>query len=136
MIDKKGIAVALRVSYLCLILGLFSMCLMSRIWLLAVFLLCSVFSNSFPTILGPMLPLHLYNEENKRKAVGWFSAAISCGFSLSSILPSVVYDKMGSYVPMFIVCGIVCIVLMFTVDGIVRYYSAKECEKAEKNGKT
>ncbi len=125
LIDKKGITVALRVSYLCLILGLFSMCLMKRIWLLAVFLLCSIFSNSFPTILGPLLPLYLYNEENKRKAVGWFSAAMSCGFSLSSILPSVVYDKTGSYVPMFIVCGVVCIVLMFTVDGIVRYFSAQ-----------
>ena len=125
LIDKKGIGVALRVSYLCLILGLISMCLMSRIWLLAVFLLCSVFSNSFPTILGPMLPLHLYDEENKRKAVGWFSAAISCGFSLSSILPSVVYDKMGSYVPMFIVCAIVCVVVMIIVEKILYHFTRK-----------
>lgn len=132
LIDKKGILAALRISYLCLILGLLSMCVMHQIWLLAVFLLCSVFSNSFPTILGPLLPLHLYNEKDKRKAVGWFNAAISCGFSLSSILPSVVYDKTGSYKPMFLVCAAACIVLMITVDSIVRCYTSKSCDKAEK----
>ena len=125
LIDKRGIKTAMRVSYGCLIVALISMCLMSRAWLLVVFLLCSIYSNSFPTMLAPMLPLNLYDKEIRQKAVGWYTASISCGFSMSSILPSLVYDRFGSYVPMFIASAAVCVAVMIIVDVILHRYLAK-----------
>jgi MFS family permease len=127
IIDRWGVRVSNTAIVVTASLGLFGLLHFSGA--ATAFLICigMMFISSLNVVGAPALAEALGGAENKKFFLGKISACINVGYMLAPFIFGTVYDRVGSYVPMYYV-GIG--LLLVSLIGIWGLLPAKKEQKA------
>ena len=103
--DKKGMRVTILLCQLVAVASIFSMIFVDTSstgkLLAAVYCVISSFALPLETIMVPLIASDLFGEKAYARIMGILLAFNTGGYAVGSPLTNYVYDRTGSYVPMF-----------------------------------
>lgn len=88
---------------------------------IAAFLYAVLSSLALPleTIMLPIFAADLFGEKAFDKILGVFVSANTVGFALGSFFVNLVFDIFGSYVPAFLVCGVLMMIVSVAMQIVI-----------------
>ena len=88
---------------------------------IAAFLYAVLSSLALPleTIMLPIFAADLFGEKAFSKILGVFVSANTVGFALGSFFVNVIFDIFGSYVPAFLVCGVLMMIVSVMMQIVI-----------------
>lgn len=123
IIDKWGVRVSNSVMLITALMGLFgSMNFKSPMYAGLIFI-GMMFISSLAVVGAPALAEALGGLEQKKFFIGKLSASINFGYFLAPLIYGAVYDKVGSYMPMYYVAAAL---LLTSLAGVLILLPRKE----------
>ena len=115
--DKKGMRITILFCQILALASILSMIFVGATpagkTLAAVYCIISSFALPLETIMVPLIASDLFGEKAYAKIMGILLAFNTGGYAVGSPLTNLVYDRTGSYVPMFyVLLGIMAVVIV------------------------
>lgn len=127
IIDRWGVRVSNTAIVITASLGLIGLIRFSGLFTAALICIGMMFISSLNVVGAPALAEALGGSANKKFFLGKISACINVGYMLAPFIYGAVYDRVGSYMPMyFVAIGL----LLFSLIGIWGLLPAKKDQKA------
>ncbi len=101
IIDRWGVRVSNSVMILTAILGIIGSLTFTTVYHSVLICIGMLFISSLAVVGAPALAEALGGQKNKKLFVGKINAFISLGYMIAPFIYGSVYDRVGSYVPMY-----------------------------------
>ncbi len=121
--DKLGLRVTYIICSVAAIVSIVSLVLLTNnqigfVWAM-VFGIISSLALPLETIMLPLFAGDLFGEKSFNKILGLYMSFNTAGYAIGSPAINFVYDKFGSYVYGFIVCGILMVVVLVAMQIVI-----------------
>lgn len=120
--DKFGLRVTISICSICSIIAIVLLCFVDSPSMGALAFVYAVFSAiamPLETIILPLYASDLFGEKSYSKMLGIFVSSSTAGCALGSPVLNFCYDAMGSYVPAFIVFGIIMLCVLVLLQYVI-----------------
>lgn len=120
MYDKLGLRFTMTMCSLAGVFAMFSLVILSNTVEGKVFAMIygviSSLAQPMETVMLPILVGDLFGTKSFNKILGVFITVNTAGFALGSPVINFVYDKLGSYRPAFLGCGILMVLVVIVLQ--------------------
>ena len=121
--DKLGLRFTVTLCSISAIIAMFSLFVLSNSAHGKVAAMCygviSTLALPLETIMLPIFAGDLFGQKSFDKVLGIFVSVNTAGFALGSPVMNIIYDKLGSYVVAFAVCGVLMAVVTVVMQFVI-----------------
>ncbi|MBR0139784.1 MAG: MFS transporter [Firmicutes bacterium] len=118
IIDKWGVRISNAILIGTALIGLYGLLNFRSVWYSVPVCIGMLFIYSLGVVGMPAITEAMVGQKNKKYYLGKFTSFVSTGYAVTPFIYGAIYDRTGSYVPMYYAAAIIfalCLIGVFTL---------------------